>query len=163
MGRATSLDITDIRAYVCTHIYAHAQLCVYMIITIASHKGGVGKTTTAIHFAAYLQTVAPTLLLDGDDTRNATAWGGNGPGFAFRIADLNSAAMLAPKFTHVVIDTGQRPTDTDMQALAEGCDLMVIPAVPAGLDSVGLVQTIRALTECRANYRVLLTNSNFTG
>lgn len=40
--------------------------------------GGVGKTTTAIHLATYLQTLAPTLLLDGDETCNATAWRDNG-------------------------------------------------------------------------------------
>jgi chromosome partitioning protein len=93
-----------------------------VIITVASYKGGVGKTTTAIHLATYLQTLAPTLLLDGDETRNAAAWRDNGktntadendPGkLLFKIADLNSAAMLSAKYTHVVIDTGQRPTDT---------------------------------------------------
>ena len=141
-----------------------------MIITVASYKGGVGKTTTAIHLATYLQTLAPTLLLDGDETRNATAWRDNGkdatgendPGkLPFRIADLNSAAMLSAKYTHVVIDTGQRPTDSDLKTLAEGCDLLVIPTVPTGIDTVGLVQTINALREKApdANYRVLITKT----
>jgi chromosome partitioning protein len=107
--------------------------------------------------AAYLQTLAPTLLLDGDDTRNATAWNGNGQGFPFKVADQNSAALLAPRFTHIVIDTGQRPNDADMKAFAEGCNLLVIPAVPAGIDTVGLVQTVKVLQACHARYRVLLT------
>lgn len=142
-----------------------------MIITVASYKGGVGKTTTAIHLAAFLQTLAPTLLLDGDETRNATAWRDNGkanaddendPGrLPFKIADLNSAAMLSAKYAHVVIDTGQRPADTDLKALAEGCDLLVIPTVPTGIDTVGLVQTVNALREKAANssYRVLITKA----
>ena len=45
-----------------------------MILTVASFKGGVGKTTSAIHFAAYLQQQAPTLLIDGDPNRSATTW-----------------------------------------------------------------------------------------
>lgn len=96
-------------------------------------------------------------MLDGDETRNATAWRDNGktntadendPGkLLFKIADLNSATMLSAKYTHVVIDTGQRPTDTDLKALAkEGCDLLVIPTVPTGIDTVGLVQTVAILT-----------------
>ena len=129
-----------------------------MIITVASHKGGVGKTTTAVHLAAYLQTLAPTLLLDGDDTRNATAWSQRGKGFPFRVADEVQAARLSRDFVHTVIDTGQRPKQVDLKALSEGCDLLVIPAVPASLDTDGLVLTLQALHELGADrFRVLLT------
>jgi chromosome partitioning protein len=129
-----------------------------MIITVASHKGGVGKTTTAVHLAAYLQTLAPTLLLDGDDTRNATAWSQRGKGFPFRVADEIQAARLSRDFEHTVIDTGQRPRQVDLKALSDACDLLVIPAVPASLDTDGLVLTLQALQTLGAErYRVLLT------
>jgi chromosome partitioning protein len=129
-----------------------------MILSIASFKGGVGKTTTAVHLAAYLQTLAPTLLLDADQTKNATAWSQRGAGFPCRVASIGHAAKLAKDYTHVVIDTGQRPTMEDLKAAAEDCDLLVIPAVPASLDTDGLGQTLRALQEIGATgYRVLLT------
>jgi chromosome partitioning protein len=139
------------------HAYKNTQgAC--MIITVASYKGGVGKTTTAVHLAAYLQTLAPTLLLDGDDTRNATAWSQRGKGFPFKVADEVQAARYARDFTHTVIDTGQRPKQVDLQVLSEGCDLLVIPAVPASLDTDGLVLTLQALYDIGSDrYRVLLT------
>lgn len=131
-----------------------------MHVAIASYKGGVGKTTTAVHIAAYLQTLAPTLLLDGDGTRNATTWGERGPGLGFRIADVRSAMKLSREFEHSVIDTGQRPSDADLKALVEGCDLLIIPAVPATLDSDGLSQTLEALQAINAdNYRILITKA----
>lgn len=129
-----------------------------MILTVASYKGGVGKTTTAVHLAAYLNTLSPTLLLDGDQTRNATAWSKRGDGFGFKVAPIDQAAKLAREYTHIVIDTGQRPSAADLEAAAEGCDLMVVPAVPSALDTDGLGQTVRALQELKAaKFRVLLT------
>ena len=41
-----------------------------MFVTVASYKGGVGKTTTAVHLAAYFQELAPTILIDGDPTHD---------------------------------------------------------------------------------------------
>src|SRR5207245_10814992 len=102
-------------------------------ITVASFKGGVGKTTTAVHLAAYLQTLSPTLLLDGDDTRNATAWSQRGEGFPFKVADEVQAARFARDFTHTVIDTGQRPKQVDLQVLTQGCHRLPCPAGPASL------------------------------
>jgi chromosome partitioning protein len=129
-----------------------------MIVTVASHKGGVGKTTTASHLAAFFQSLAPTLLLDGDETRNATAWSKRGEGVSFKIADEVQAARLARDFAHIVIDTGQRPKQIDLRALADGCDLLIVPTVPATLDTEGLVLTIEALAAIGASsYKVLLT------
>jgi chromosome partitioning protein len=138
------------------HAYENARRSI-MIVTVASYKGGVGKTTTAVHLAAYLQTLAPTLLLDGDDTRNATAWSQRGKGFPFKVADEVQAARYARDFTHTVIDTGQRPKQVDLKVLSEGCDLLVVPAVPASLDTDGLVLTLQALADIgNDRYRVLL-------
>ncbi len=49
------------------------------MIAIANQKGGVGKTTTAVHVGAYLGLVDPVLLVDCDPQANATSWLGHDP------------------------------------------------------------------------------------
>ena len=45
-----------------------------MIITITGYKGGIGKTTTAVHLTAFLHRHAgSTVLVDGDINRSATS------------------------------------------------------------------------------------------
>ena len=57
-----------------------------------------------------------------------------------------------------VIDTGQRPSRVDLKALLDGCDLLIIPAVPATLDTEGLVLTLQVLHQLGDGcFKVLLT------
>jgi chromosome partitioning protein len=128
-----------------------------MIVTVASFKGGVGKTTTAVHLAAYLQETAPALLIDGDPNRSASGWAKRGE-LPFKVVDERQAAKYARDFQHIVIDTEARPNREDLQALIEGCDLLVIPSTPDALALDALTLTVGALKDLGADrYRILLT------
>lgn len=128
-----------------------------MIITIASFKGGVGKTTSAVHLAAYLQQSAPTLLVDGDPNRSALAWARQGK-LPFKVVDERAAARHAREYTHLVFDSKARPEEEDLKALVEGCDLLVIPSKPDPLSVDALLLTINMLRAIGAEqYKVLLT------
>jgi chromosome partitioning protein len=128
-----------------------------MIVTIASYKGGVGKTTTAVHLAAYLQARANTMLVDGDPNRSATKWAKRGS-FPFQVIDERQGIRRAKDFVHTVLDTEAHPTRDDMEALVGGCDLLIIPATPDRLSLDALVDTVAVLRALGADrWRVLLT------
>jgi len=128
-----------------------------MIITIASFKGGVAKTTTAVHLAAYLQDRSPTLLIDGDPNRSATGWSRRGQ-LPFKVVDERQATKYGRDFEHCVIDTEARPEEEDLKALADGCDLLIIPTTPDALALDALMLTVKALDGLRTSgYRILLS------
>jgi chromosome partitioning protein len=131
-----------------------------MIITVTSYKGGVGKTTTAIHLAAYLQRQAPTLLVDGDAIRSATKWSqrGDDKGLPFKVISHAQMVSHLRDYTHIIIDTEGNPTDDDFKDLAGNCDLLVIPAVPESVANDGLTHTLAKLRQLKnERHRVLLT------
>jgi chromosome partitioning protein len=148
--------------YVLNQNYAHPPVHIdeHMIITVTSYKGGVGKTTTAIHLAAYLQTLAPTLLVDGDAIRSATKWSqrSDGKGLPFKVISHAQTVNHIRNYTHVIIDTEGNPTDDDFKDLATNCDLLVIPAVPESVANDGLTHTLAKLQSLKhTQHRVLLT------
>ena len=131
-----------------------------MLITVAGFKGGIGKTTTAVHLACYFSQLGKTLLVDGDPNRSATGWSkrGDGDSFPFKVVDLMQAALYSPKYEHIVIDTAARPDENELQALADGCDLLILPTTPDALAVDALLQTVDLLqSKISDRYRILLT------
>ncbi len=128
-----------------------------VIITLASFKGGVAKTTSAIHIACFLSQHGSTLLVDGDPNHSATGWAKRGA-LPFKVVDLLQAPMHSRNFDHVVIDTAARPSHEDLEALADGCNLLILPTTPDALAMDALLQTVDTLKSLGSSrYRVLLT------
>lgn len=128
-----------------------------MIVAIVSPKGGVGKTTTAIHLAAYFEERGPTLLVDGDENRSSIGWAKRGP-IPFQVCDADQVEEYSPKTKHIVIDTAARPPREDIEELAQHVDQFVIPCTPDALSLDALIsfeKTLRELVPDR--FRVLLT------
>jgi chromosome partitioning protein len=73
------------------------------------------------------------------------------------VIDERQAARFAREYQHVVIDTEARPEEEDLRALADGCDLLIIPSCPDALSLDALMQTTGALAKIGGKFKVLLT------
>ena len=120
-----------------------------MIITVASFKGGVGKTTSAVHLAAFLQGQAKTLLIDADPNQSALGWASRGE-LPFPVLSSAEAAQQTEPYDHVVIDTQARPNAEELKTLADTCDLRVLPTLTDVMSLDALVLTIEYLKAVQA-------------
>jgi len=129
-----------------------------MITSILSHKGGVAKTTTAVHLCGYFSHLGGrTALVDGDPNRSAMGWAKRGS-LPFQVIDERAATSEATReLDYVVIDTKARLDIDDLGMLAARCDLLIIPCTPDALALAALMRTTSMLDKLRARYRVLLT------
>lgn len=122
-----------------------------MRYAVVYFKGGVGKTTMAVHLASWLQAQGDeVLLIDADPQESATKWAGwrqemeadlPSPvtvGLRGR-AVLEEGKRLANNYAHTVIDVGGRdgPGMRNAMLLA---DKIIIPVGNSGIETVELVE-----------------------
>ncbi|MGI8540559.1 MAG: ParA family protein [Rubrobacteraceae bacterium] len=130
-------------------------------VTVISRKGGVGKTVTAVHLAAFLSELSggeKTLLVDTDPSRNALRWSSRG-NFPFRVVGEERAAEEMRTAEHVVVDVKGSPDADQIEGAAARSDVLVIPAMPNALSLDTLMQTVGDISAVGREdfYRVLLT------
>jgi chromosome partitioning protein len=111
-----------------------------MITALLSQKGGVGKTTLALHLAQTLSTKGRTLLLDCDPQGSAMTWltmRETAPDFAVVALATETVHRdidrVANGYDFVVID-GPPRSDKIARSVMMASDRIIIPMRPAGFD-----------------------------
>lgn len=127
-----------------------------MYVGIVSYKGGVGKTTTAVHLAGSFAELGTTLLIDDDPNQSALFWASQGK-LAFKAATSVQSVRFAGEARYVVIDTEARPNPQALRTIAETCDFIVCVTTLRGLDVTALLDTTDALKKLKTPFKVLLT------
>jgi chromosome partitioning protein len=128
-----------------------------MIITVTSHKGGVGKTTSAVHLASYIAQELgeeSVVLVDTDPNGSALEWAARRGGLPFRVVGAEEETYEE----HAVFDSQGRLHGEDLRAAAEASDLLVVPTTPDFLSINALGRFLEDLEGAGgASYKVLLT------
>ncbi len=137
------------------------------VFSITNQKGGTGKTTLAMNFAAGLAQRGRTLVIDADPQGSAGQWAGVAPDDKpFPVSVIAVAGNLGREinrfredYQHIVIDCPPTlETDNTRQSMMTS-DIVLIPTLPSPVDlwaSVRLANTIEQIKMSRLNFRAYM-------
>lgn len=135
-----------------------------LIVGIINAKGGVGKTTSAIHLATALAPKFSVQVWDADPQGSASEWAQIAEEneeqlpFSVEAVNLPKIKKLQPEADIVFIDSPPQ-NEGIMAAIAERSDVCIIPAAPTGLDTERVLTTIESLPVSTPGI-VLLTDAD---
>lgn len=124
------------------------------VISVLNQKGGVGKTTIAVHLATALaRKQHRVILLDADPQGSALDWSAARKDSAlFPVAGLPKSSIhkelptLAMNYDYVVIDGPPRVYDVARSAIMAS-DLVIVPVQPSPYDVWAAKEIIDLLDE----------------
>lgn len=128
-----------------------------MIIALLNQKGGVGKTTLAVHIAeAISRTGKSVLLVDADPQGSALDWAENRPeNPSFPVIGLPKSNLhkelpaLAKNYDVVLIDGPPRVNEIARAAIMAS-DIVLIPVQPSPYDVWAAKEIVDLLQEASA-------------
>jgi len=127
-----------------------------MILALVSLKGGVGKTTSAMHLAAVMvDDGRDVVVVDADTEQSALRWAAYADNLPFRVvpAEQDGLAQQARRElragAHVVIDTPPNNRELLMRASMVATHV-IVPVLPTGLDIDRMMPTLRLLRDAQA-------------
>ncbi len=123
------------------------------VFSISNQKGGTGKTTLSMNFAAGLAQRGRTLIIDADPQRSAGQWTGLAPEKRpFPVSVISIAGNLAHEINHfrqdyqyIVIDCPPTLEGETVRHAMQAADTLLIPVLPSPIDlwaSVRLAETV---------------------
>ncbi|PSF30496.1 hypothetical protein C7H19_23825 [Aphanothece hegewaldii CCALA 016] len=123
-----------------------------MIIALTNQKGGVGKTTIAVHLAYWLSLQGSVVLVDTDVQQSSSNWLTDLK-IPFAITDdpedlLDLLPELSQKYDAVIVD-GPAGLSEVTKSILYGCDLALIPCKPSGLDTHSSHKILRILSQAQ--------------
>jgi chromosome partitioning protein len=126
-----------------------------MIVSFVNQKGGVGKTTSAINFAASLKRKNYKLLfIDADPQGSATQWHAVENNTAFEVLHhpepitKDEIEALSQEYDYLVIDAPPAIGDITKSILAVA-ELSIVPLSPSSLDIWSCKGTLEMIDTAR--------------
>jgi len=121
-----------------------------IVIGFVNQKGGVGKTTLAVHCASWCSQKGSVIVIDADAQQSSSNWLKD-LGIPCKIVNdpedlLDVLSILPEKYDAVIVD-GPGGMSEVTKAILYGVDVALVPCKPSALDTHSSSRIIRMIRQ----------------